>query len=415
MEVGMAAHNSDTCRLSSKDYTIVSCSVPIPFAPESQGLKPLQGGPDCYRGYFCEYEIENGWLFLERLYIRTADETYPSVNGKTTSLQKLVPVTVMRKDPDGTTRIEKHMVPEQEEFMFYKDIHLPVPYTGTLTLRREGAGKRPETIDAELVKGLLRTAEKRSEEPEERMPEAVESEVHNELLSSMEQQFSGDSIDRREWLREYGTSSVLNGKPEQNEREALTELRAVLEQDDVSEVRVLSRTQLSDVLAADELQQLEQRIAERIRKLMTPEQLHEIDMIRQEDILQAWLRINGKEGAVIIAEEERRAIGEKLSRIGAEDLKESGSAGSKAAPEFLHYTPKAIKELAFDVVYQGYSPQEVDEMLEKVKADYEAMEKLIETLQNQTAKPQKQEEKNISRTEKYREVREQMEKDASQQ
>ena len=54
-------------------------------------------------------------------------------------------------------------------------------------------------------------------------------------------------------------------------------------------------------------------------------------------------------------------------------------------------------------------------MLEKVKADYEEMEKLIETLQNQTAKTQKQEEKNISRTEKYREVREQMEKDASQQ
>lgn len=77
----MTAQIPDTFRYRNQKYDIIAMIDSIGFNPRSYGLQPHSSSTACWRGYWCEYAIENGKLILERLYMYNEDNYYPDLNG----------------------------------------------------------------------------------------------------------------------------------------------------------------------------------------------------------------------------------------------------------------------------------------------------------------------------------------------
>lgn len=77
----MTAQIGDKYKYQKKEYTIVALSSSIPFKPEDFGLEPHFSCTACYRGYWCEYAIEDEELLLKNLYLFNMNNKYPPLNG----------------------------------------------------------------------------------------------------------------------------------------------------------------------------------------------------------------------------------------------------------------------------------------------------------------------------------------------
>ena len=79
----MTAQIGDIYRHKQEEYTIVAASAPLSFDPENYGLEPHMISTACCRGYWCEYDITDDGLFLDKLYLFNKDGNYPQFLGKT--------------------------------------------------------------------------------------------------------------------------------------------------------------------------------------------------------------------------------------------------------------------------------------------------------------------------------------------
>lgn len=96
------------------------------FDPKNYGMEPHASSTACWRGYWCEYAIEDDELLLNDLYLYNSDDKYPPLNGVEVSL----PEFKEYKCQGGKKIIMKahfgHRV--------YKDVNMPIPYTGKILL-----------------------------------------------------------------------------------------------------------------------------------------------------------------------------------------------------------------------------------------------------------------------------------------
>lgn len=106
----MTAQIGDIYKYQKKEFTIVALSSAMLFDPKNYGMEPHARSTACWRGYWCEYAIEDDELLLKDLYLFNSDDKYPPLNG----------VEVSMKSHFG------HRV--------YKDVNMPIPYTGKILL-----------------------------------------------------------------------------------------------------------------------------------------------------------------------------------------------------------------------------------------------------------------------------------------
>ena len=77
----MTAQIGDIYRYGKKKYQIVAISAGMPFNPKHYGLEPHPSSTACYRGYWCEYSVDDEKLVLKNMYMFNMDDNYPPLNG----------------------------------------------------------------------------------------------------------------------------------------------------------------------------------------------------------------------------------------------------------------------------------------------------------------------------------------------
>ena len=122
----MTAQIGDIYKYKKKEYTVVALYYVKLNDTKNYGMEPHASSTACWRGYWCEYAIEDDELLLKDLYLYNSDDKYPPLNGVEVSL----PEFKEYKCQGGKKIIMKahfgHRV--------YKDVNIPIPYTGKILL-----------------------------------------------------------------------------------------------------------------------------------------------------------------------------------------------------------------------------------------------------------------------------------------
>lgn len=82
----MTAQIGDIYKYQKKEFTVVALSSVMLFDPKNYGMEPHASSTACWRGYWCEYAIEDDELLLNDLYLYNSDDKYPPLNGVEVSL-----------------------------------------------------------------------------------------------------------------------------------------------------------------------------------------------------------------------------------------------------------------------------------------------------------------------------------------
>lgn len=123
----MTAQIGDIYKYEGKQYSIVAMSAPIGFKPQDYGLNPQSCCTACWDGYWCEYQIENRSLLLKNFYMFNSEGNYPPFNGVNVSEQTY---HEGRCVGSGKKKAEKIMLEDNMGHRVYKNVNLPIPYTG---------------------------------------------------------------------------------------------------------------------------------------------------------------------------------------------------------------------------------------------------------------------------------------------
>ncbi len=128
----MTAQVGDKYAYNQKVYTVVALSTTFPFHPKAYDLEPHFSCTACYRGYWCEYAIIDDQLVLKDLYLFNRDGKYPPINGVEVAPQEFTEYDCTT----GKGKNEKKLLPKLFGHRIYKNIDLPIPYTGKILLGR---------------------------------------------------------------------------------------------------------------------------------------------------------------------------------------------------------------------------------------------------------------------------------------
>ena len=71
----------DKLLYEAEEYEMVDWSAPLGFHPCDYGMNPVGTNTANHRGFYCEWEIADGKLKLERMYVNDSDNNYPPING----------------------------------------------------------------------------------------------------------------------------------------------------------------------------------------------------------------------------------------------------------------------------------------------------------------------------------------------
>ena len=156
----MMAQIGDTGRYRGKQYTLVAASAPGLFEPGQYDMAAHPVVKECHRGHWCEYAVEEDALVLKDLYLFNERGEYPPLNGRDILPPEqregaYLPVSKrLRRSPLDNARMSHH---------HYKDVDLPIPYTGRLLLGegllgefRVSAGFQPGWAYRELIELVFR-------------------------------------------------------------------------------------------------------------------------------------------------------------------------------------------------------------------------------------------------------------------
>lgn len=113
----MTAQISDYIKYERRNYDIVAVENEIPFSVEDDlKLEPVSPHSACWRGYYLVYSIKGGKLYLKDLHINL-DGEYPEING----------VSIKKEEDE----------PWYKDFEVYKNVNIPINYTGGIILARD--------------------------------------------------------------------------------------------------------------------------------------------------------------------------------------------------------------------------------------------------------------------------------------
>ncbi len=116
----MTAQIHDTFRFKDSEYSVVNMTEQIAFDPEEYGIIPSASTTACHRGFFCHYNISDRGVFLENLYINSADGEYTSIEG------------VLPCKKPGSDENMRYM-----GFCLYRGLHIKVKHTGYITVGKD--------------------------------------------------------------------------------------------------------------------------------------------------------------------------------------------------------------------------------------------------------------------------------------
>lgn len=128
----MTAQIGDIYKHKNKQYTLVALSGKLPFNPKDFGMEPQMSSTACWRGYWCQYAIEDDILTLDELYLCNHDGKFPPINGVTADEEEFEEETVYSKNGE-----EKCMIPKYHGHRAYKKINLLIPYTGKILVGKD--------------------------------------------------------------------------------------------------------------------------------------------------------------------------------------------------------------------------------------------------------------------------------------
>lgn len=134
-----------------KEYTAVALSEPVGFDPRDYGLEPQFVATACYRGYWCDYSIEDDMLVLKNLYIYNGEGDYPVFQGKEVLPQQFTETKVSRARVKGARSIME--IPLYLGHRKYEDVDMVIDYTGRIILGRDG--EHGEKIELVFSDGVL--------------------------------------------------------------------------------------------------------------------------------------------------------------------------------------------------------------------------------------------------------------------
>ncbi len=125
----MTAQIEDSIIYRKNRYSIIAMSKRIGFDPKEYGITPQSKCTACWRGYWCEYNVTSDGLFLQNLYINSADGKYPPINGVNIS-QIEYHDCMAYSFKDGKMIGKRDKTPNFMGHKQYKDLNIPVSYTG---------------------------------------------------------------------------------------------------------------------------------------------------------------------------------------------------------------------------------------------------------------------------------------------
>lgn len=106
----MSGQINDILKFGESEFSIIKLSQRINLNLSKYGIVPEDISSDCWRGYWCVYNISDNTLFLEDLYVHSKDDFYPEIEG-------ISPVSQ-----------EKHF----GKYYLYKGLHINCNYTGKI-------------------------------------------------------------------------------------------------------------------------------------------------------------------------------------------------------------------------------------------------------------------------------------------
>lgn len=127
----MTAQIGDIYKYQKKEYTIVALSSAMLFDPKNFGLEPHASSTACWRGYWCEYAIDNDELLLKDLYLFNSEDNYPPFNGVEVSPQEFKEYDCYVGKGEKPKKVTR---PVHFGHRLYKDVNLQIPYTGRILL-----------------------------------------------------------------------------------------------------------------------------------------------------------------------------------------------------------------------------------------------------------------------------------------
>ena len=77
----MTAQIGDQYKFKNSEYTIVARSAAMDFHPSEYGIMPEAACTACWSGFWCVYNVTDGGIFLEDLYVNAKDDYYPPIEG----------------------------------------------------------------------------------------------------------------------------------------------------------------------------------------------------------------------------------------------------------------------------------------------------------------------------------------------
>ena len=133
----MTAQIGDIFKYQKKEYTVVALSNGQLFDPKNYGLEAHARCTACYRGYWCEYGVDDESLMLRDFYMFNLDGNYPPLNGIQIAPQEFEECQCYV----GENKWEKSTMPAHLGHQVYRNVNLLLPYTGKILLGRDFMGE----------------------------------------------------------------------------------------------------------------------------------------------------------------------------------------------------------------------------------------------------------------------------------
>ena len=127
----MTAQISDIYKHKRNKYNLVALSDPIGFEPKDYGLDPQASCTACRRGYWCEYDIREDGLYLDKLFLHNGEGNYPDFNG----VSAISPEYEELEYIEGSSNKRgRRKFPKNMGHWTYDNANLLIPYTGKILL-----------------------------------------------------------------------------------------------------------------------------------------------------------------------------------------------------------------------------------------------------------------------------------------
>ena len=128
----MTMQREDSYLIDGSRYERIFRGPRREFVPEDYGFEPKWAITSCGSGFWCCYTICENRLILHELYIHDANENYPPLNGVEPAPTEYIDAITCRKGVWFKNKIDRF-----HGHKAYKDVGLPLDFTGAVLIGRE--------------------------------------------------------------------------------------------------------------------------------------------------------------------------------------------------------------------------------------------------------------------------------------